>query len=471
MSNRPSANGPLSPTMQGYVASTMDALIIFEACLSGVLAHVPRRPHDRERPDLIKSGNIFVYEEHSSGVKRWTDGIAWSPSRILSNFLLYRELDRPFQPGEKKRAMKRTKFEAGVSNQMTTLGHCRPSSVSPRLTMSGAENMDGNADRQYVGSLVDSYSFKEGGLIKKTISITHQGIQHHLVSYYCLDDIKTGRLKSVALADILTNVVPRDSLLQTGSFRAPIDDSDLRLMDTARVYPAGYPGGALDYTRSISIPPSISLAHPQGWANAQQYPQSAAYHLPQGMQQPPASGYGQQQVVPFAYEGAVYRPSGYGSIEQNRRHSMVHSTNSTATLGYSSTMMNHHGMPYSGYFDSSAANAAAENASTSATGVYDPTGTIGQSNGAHSMEDSIPHSTDGFDGQIVNGYDSSINRLAINDFGGPLQDSAGSMFGAASTSATPNDLPMCLEHPEISPADHEWNRTDHGIHKNEATWP
>lgn len=97
----------LEPTYHGYVATTQDALILFEACLTGVLPHVPRRPHDRERNHLVRSGSVFIYEENTSGIKRWTDGVTWSPSRILGNFLVYRELDKPFPPGEKKRAMKK----------------------------------------------------------------------------------------------------------------------------------------------------------------------------------------------------------------------------------------------------------------------------------------------------------------------------------------------------------------------------
>src|ERR1700753_3074783 len=102
-----SSGSTLQPTFQGHVATTQDALILFEACLQGHLSHVPRRPHDRERSSLIRSGCVFIYEENASGIKRWTDGVTWSPSRILGNFLVYRELDKPFPPGEKKRAMKK----------------------------------------------------------------------------------------------------------------------------------------------------------------------------------------------------------------------------------------------------------------------------------------------------------------------------------------------------------------------------
>ena len=105
----------LSPTFFGHIASTQDALLLFEACLSGSLNGAARRPHNRERVSVIKSGNVFIYEEHSSGIKRWTDGVPWSPSRILGNFLVYRELERPVPPGEKKRAMKRSKRSPGIS--------------------------------------------------------------------------------------------------------------------------------------------------------------------------------------------------------------------------------------------------------------------------------------------------------------------------------------------------------------------
>ena len=109
---------PLSPTFYGHIASTQDALLLFELCLSGTLNHVTRRAHDRKRASLIKSENVFIYEEHSSGIKPWTDGVPWSPSRILGNFLDYRELERPFPPGEKKRAMKRSKRFPGISEDV-----------------------------------------------------------------------------------------------------------------------------------------------------------------------------------------------------------------------------------------------------------------------------------------------------------------------------------------------------------------
>lgn len=80
-------------TFYGLVETTADALKIVELCRQGKLGRVSRRLHESERKK-IRSGSVFVFDEIESGVKRWTDGRVWSPSRILGNFLIYRELER-----------------------------------------------------------------------------------------------------------------------------------------------------------------------------------------------------------------------------------------------------------------------------------------------------------------------------------------------------------------------------------------
>ncbi|KAL6695200.1 Gti1/Pac2 family domain-containing protein [Trichoderma pleuroticola] len=208
------SQSPLNPTFKGHVATTWDALLLFEACLQGQINHVPRRPHDRERQELISSGNIFIYEEHASGIKRWTDGISWSPSRILGNFLIYRELDKPFPPGEKKRALKRKRGSQGV-NKAT------PRSNS---TVLDPATIARDPERSLVGSLVDSYLFKERGLVKKTISITFQGVPHHLVSYYSIEDVDNKSLVTPSESSFFQNLKPRTELIMSQNFRNPVDD-------------------------------------------------------------------------------------------------------------------------------------------------------------------------------------------------------------------------------------------------------
>ena len=168
----------LEPTFTGYVATTQDALLLFEACLTGVLHHVPRRPHDRERSHLVRSGSVFIYEENSSGIKRWTDGVTWSPSRILGNFLVYRELDKPFPPGEKKRAMKKaTRRPMPTGRPGEPYARHDSQSYSPTSpSQAFPDRPQSELERALVGSLVDSYGFKDSGLVKKTMSVTVMGI-------------------------------------------------------------------------------------------------------------------------------------------------------------------------------------------------------------------------------------------------------------------------------------------------------
>ncbi|CAO3638177.1 unnamed protein product [Cunninghamella echinulata] len=82
---------PIAETFFGYVETTHDSLILLEASRQGILPRVRRRLQEQER-QLIKSGAVFCFNENESGIKRWTDGLVWSPSRILGNFLIYREL-------------------------------------------------------------------------------------------------------------------------------------------------------------------------------------------------------------------------------------------------------------------------------------------------------------------------------------------------------------------------------------------
>jgi len=77
------------PPWTGWIETTGDALLILEAARRGLIPRVTRRLVDSERK-MITSGSVFVFDEDESGIKRWTDGFFWSPSRILGNFLVSR---------------------------------------------------------------------------------------------------------------------------------------------------------------------------------------------------------------------------------------------------------------------------------------------------------------------------------------------------------------------------------------------
>lgn len=298
MSNQ---SNPLRPTFEGLVASTFDSLILFEACLDGRLTHVPRRPHDRERQDLIKSGNVFIYEEHASGIKRWTDGVSWSPSRILGNFLIYRELEKPFPPGEKKRALKRKKCPPGGIGKADTTSHLNMAGFGSSAAMDSVNVKD--TERALIGSLIDSYPFKPGGLVKKTISITYQGIPHHLVSYYNVDDAAAGNLTTPSRSFDYRRYHPRNELIMSQNFRAPIDEVQFGPDDEggsstflASLVP-GFAGGSYGHMpRDMSMAgfhPPVSAPYPSPYTYQPQQPHYLTGMAPsiqaQMLQAPPTS--------------------------------------------------------------------------------------------------------------------------------------------------------------------------------------
>ncbi|KAM6504618.1 Global transcription regulator sge1 [Fusarium solani] len=196
----------LAATFNGYIYTTYDALIVFEACLSDKLSRALRRPTDDERRELIQSGKVFIYKEEP-GMKRWTDGVFWSPSRALGNFLVYRELKRPLESSNERQTLKKHK-------QMGT--DANPKSQSPLHTK--------HEDWWLIGSLVDSYDFKQDGLVKKTIKITFQEAAYHLVCYYKCEDIKRGFYTSPSRDPMLQGITPRNDLMRQ-EFKAPIFES------------------------------------------------------------------------------------------------------------------------------------------------------------------------------------------------------------------------------------------------------
>jgi hypothetical protein len=299
----------LEPTFTGYVATTQDALILFEACLTGVLHHVPRRPHDRERSHLVRSGSVFIYEENSSGIKRWTDGVTWSPSRILGNFLVYRELEKPFPPGEKKRAMKKSNRrpvpptrpgEPYPTRHDSNGGQgYSPTQPSPPF---GERPHQSEVERALVGSLVDSYGFKDSGLVKKTMSVTVMGVTHHLVSYYSVEDVMRGVLNPPSMVESLRYIRPRLDLTQKQSFRAPIDDLETSAMESAHdpSHAALY-----GYRPQMMAPPGYGMPNPSPdfYMHASPY---AATHPPQTG---PITGYSLGNSMPGQSAQNPYLPS------------------------------------------------------------------------------------------------------------------------------------------------------------------
>ncbi|KAG0354250.1 hypothetical protein BG005_006636 [Podila minutissima] len=186
-------------TFHGYIETTQDTLLIFEACRRGLLPRICRRLQEKERR-IVQSGTVFVFDERESGIKRWTDGLVWSPSRILGNFLVYRELD---------------KRNAGKKD-------ASPIDRASRSSSSDNESaIEKNKERALVGSLTNSYRFKKNGLIKKTMSIIVNGVSQHMISYYSKDDVLAGKLRTPSSVPELAGLEISPEFLMKQNFRIP----------------------------------------------------------------------------------------------------------------------------------------------------------------------------------------------------------------------------------------------------------
>ena len=188
-------------TWRGYVETTNDALVVFQACLSGLLPQCSRRLKHKDR---VTSGDVYVYDESSTNMKRWTDHISWSPSRVQTNFLLYRQVQSCILRGQRMVAKK--KQEPHLTAE---------ASVDAR---SGRASNPNQKDRRYIGSLTDSYNFVKDGLLKKTITIAIGGTAYHMVCYYTVDDARD-RLTTPRGDPLLQVIIPHVILSRQPKFK------------------------------------------------------------------------------------------------------------------------------------------------------------------------------------------------------------------------------------------------------------
>ncbi|KMV66622.1 hypothetical protein M970_020990 [Encephalitozoon cuniculi EcunIII-L] len=75
----------------GRVENESDCLVLIDLARWGLIPRVQRRLTSRERKQ-IRHGSVFIYCEEESRIRRWTDGMSWTPSRVQGVFLMYRQL-------------------------------------------------------------------------------------------------------------------------------------------------------------------------------------------------------------------------------------------------------------------------------------------------------------------------------------------------------------------------------------------
>ncbi|KAJ2896254.1 Gluconate transport-inducing protein [Coemansia aciculifera] len=183
-------------TYYGFVSTSEDALALFEACRLGYKQRVPRRLSDAERAS-IRSGSVFVWEEGESGMKRWTDGRSWSPSRVQGCFLTYHEWEgrrraqrhpSTYQHQHPGHHSMQAAYSVPISVHGMPVGHHQPMGIARYGHFIGGPTKAGSTQVQYGMP-------KENGMLKKALSIrTNSGKKLHIIAYYSKDDHVKRRL-------------------------------------------------------------------------------------------------------------------------------------------------------------------------------------------------------------------------------------------------------------------------------------
>lgn len=219
------------PAYHGFVESALDALLVIQGCSTGVLPLVTRRLQEREKKATVISGSVFVWDSTATGIKRWTDGLSWSPSRTLGNFLVYRELD--------KRAKK---LEIALT---ASRGGPMTDGKLPSEIAAEGDTEDRLREKALVGSLT-SYKFRKDGLVKKTISLG--GL--HMIAYYTMSDVLEGRLRTPSSHPGLLALDIHPQLLEPTAWRYPLqteigEDGVLRYVGEVELPPPPDPSVVL----------------------------------------------------------------------------------------------------------------------------------------------------------------------------------------------------------------------------------
>ncbi|KAL3893863.1 MAG: hypothetical protein SGCHY_005597 [Lobulomycetales sp.] len=340
-SSPPPHSASLDPaTMIGYVDTTLDALLIMQACLPGgpLASRIVQERLDERQRDAITSGSIFVFYSsenlsarkpvstpgsHSptfpaplsttegdapeKGIKRWTDGKHWSPSRIEGNFLVYCQLEsrmernlgvRKTRPRRHRKhppkceqpsaqdalspldALIGSASAASASSSSSTAARSRSLSLdqhssSQSLTLDQHSNRGGNSYQPITTSSSSTLEHHTGGTCFPTISASTPLEQHDATVYHPIVNPSSYHTSSSSSgAGPTFHPITSDSLFPTVHHAQPQENGGTHAHQLTRAIPprAMYPGGS---TNEQLPPAPLSVATAAAYDNAH-----SSYHKP-----------------------------------------------------------------------------------------------------------------------------------------------------------------------------------------------
>ncbi|CAD25557.1 hypothetical protein [Encephalitozoon cuniculi GB-M1] len=176
----------------GYIHTYEEACLIVHAVRLGYLNAIEGRLTPGER-ESIRSGDIFCFVESPNGMKRWTDGKTWSPSKIHGQFLLYQEVPKHMN-----------KSAIGKRNRQKSLLGIRKDAKA----------------REKIINWDDKLS-----LNKKTISIFLQNKTYHVIAYFrpMFSRVSLIKIPLFNQMDVALKAYPE---LLSDEFLGTVDDKD-----------------------------------------------------------------------------------------------------------------------------------------------------------------------------------------------------------------------------------------------------
>lgn len=124
-----------------------------------------------------RCGSVFVFVEGECGIRRWTDGKLWSPSRIFGHFLVYKQVSKRNEMNKESRneqdARKDSKNQKESTNE---LKNEQESEISSQTEYENSSQSSTNSANSFMDPSSPS-------LVKKTISISFNRCVMHIVCY------------------------------------------------------------------------------------------------------------------------------------------------------------------------------------------------------------------------------------------------------------------------------------------------
>jgi hypothetical protein len=199
----------LGPTFEGYIATELDALILFEECLRGERPLITRRPSPKECEKLVKSGNILIFDLQASQIGKFVDGISWSRNITEGSFRVYQEVSKHLSPSTKKHTVRRKRsIDIGKEadpqhgNYISGLDSgaaASSNSLESTTTTEMKSDFPSDEQRKELKRSADSswtagHDFLENGLFKKTMAVKIHDTKLRMVYYYRESDIEHKKL-------------------------------------------------------------------------------------------------------------------------------------------------------------------------------------------------------------------------------------------------------------------------------------